>query len=192
MTKQGKMVVVSAPSGAGKTTIVKHLLSHPGLRLKFSVSACSRPRRSNEVDGKDYYFMSVDAFRKKITENAFIEWEEVYENHFYGTLMSEVKRIWEEGKTVIFDVDVVGGLNIKKKYPEQTLAIFIMPPSPEHLRERLQKRSTDSVENIQKRVQKSEHEMGFAGRFDVQIVNDNLSEALEKSVAVVNDFLNNS
>jgi len=140
---KGKLIIFSAPSGAGKTTIVHHLLKS-GLDLQFSISAASREKRKNEIDGKDYYFIPADEFRKKIENNEFLEWEEVYKDHYYGTLKSEVERIWSEGLHVIFDVDVVGGMNIKKYYGDRALSVFVMPPSVKHLEERLRKRSTDS------------------------------------------------
>jgi len=185
--QQGKMIVVSAPSGSGKTTIVKRMLSS-GLNLEFSVSACSRPPRANEKDGIDYYFLSAETFRQKIAENAFVEWEEVYAGNFYGTLKSEVERIWQKGNHVIFDVDVVGGLNIKKQYPEECLALFIRPPSIEELENRLRGRSTDSEETIQKRIAKAEYEISFASKFDRIIINDNLEEAVEETLDVISGF----
>ncbi|MCH7656948.1 MAG: guanylate kinase [Bacteroidetes bacterium] len=182
------MVIFSAPSGAGKTTIVKRLLKHyPD--LKFSISACTREKRLNEVDGKDYYFMSAGDFRDKIRGNEFIEWEEVYPDHFYGTLRSEVERIWKEGNHVIFDVDVIGGLTIKKQFGAQALSIFIRPPSIEELENRLKRRSTDSKENILKRVTKAEKEMTCADQFDQVIINENLEKATGEAITVVSSFL---
>ncbi len=191
MTVQhGKMVIVCAPSGSGKTTIVKAVL--PDIKsLEFSVSACSRPPREGEMHGKDYYFLTPDEFRKKIEEDAFLEWEEVYEGSFYGTLKSEVTRIWGQGKHVIFDVDVLGGLNIKKQYPENSLAVFIMPPSVEELRKRLLGRGTETPESLSKRISRAEYELGFASKFDVQIVNDELEKAIDKTRKTLLDFLNN-
>ena len=153
-----KLIVISAPSGAGKTSIVHYLLKNMP-ELSFSISACSRNKRANETDGKDYHFLGVDGFKNKIKENAFLEWEEVYENQFYGTLKSEVEIILNEGKTVIFDVDVVGGLNIKKQYPKESLAIFIMPPSMDVLRERLSGRGSESEESLQIRLENAEKEI---------------------------------
>lgn len=185
---QGKMVIVCAPSGSGKTTIVKAVL--PEIKsLEFSVSACSRLPRAGEVHGKDYYFLTPDEFRKKIGEDAFLEWEEVYEGSFYGTLKSEITRIWQHGRHVIFDVDVLGGLNIKKQYPQNSLAIFIMPPSVEELRNRLLGRGTETPESLSKRISRAEYELGFADQFDVQIVNDELDKAIEKTRKVLLDFL---
>ncbi|MBN2764319.1 MAG: guanylate kinase, partial [Bacteroidales bacterium] len=140
----GKVVVFSAPSGAGKTTIVKHLLNIKELRLEFSVSACTRPRREDEDHGRDYYFMTVDEFKSKIEENLFLEWEEVYKNSYYGTLKSEVDRIWNNGNHILFDVDVEGGVNLKQIFGEQALSVFVMPPSIEELQRRLEMRGTDS------------------------------------------------
>lgn len=183
-----KLVIFSAPSGAGKTTIVKHLLRQ-NLGLEFSISAASREKRPNEVHGKDYYFLSSDEFKTRIKNNEFIEWEEVYENHFYGTLKSEVDRIWHNGNTVIFDVDVIGGLNIKKQYGEKALAVFVMPPSIEELKKRLNARSTESPENLRKRIEKAEAEISFSERFDKVIVNDVLDKALNEATIMVSEFL---
>ena len=155
----GKLIVISAPSGAGKTSIVHHLLKNMP-ELSFSVSACSREKRDNETHGKDYYFLGVEGFQNKIKEAAFLEWEEVYENQYYGTLKSEIERIWSEGKTVIFDVDVIGGVNIKKQYPKECLSLFIMPPSVDVLRERLSGRGSESEEEIRDAFSK-----GRAGNF---------------------------
>ena len=186
---KGKLIIFSAPSGAGKTTLVKAMLdSGPG--LEFSVSACSRPKRAGETNGKDYYFIGVEGFKEKIRENAFLEWEEVYKDHFYGTLESEVERIRNKGRHVIFDVDVYGGLNIKKQYGEHALAIFIMPPSLEVLEERLRKRSTDAEENILKRIDKARHEIGKSVDFDKIIVNDDLDTAIAEAKKLVSAYLN--
>ncbi|MDX2443316.1 MAG: guanylate kinase [Bacteroidales bacterium] len=184
----GKLIVLSAPSGAGKTTIVHHLL-HQNMGLEFSISACSRSKRENEIDGKDYYFLSIEDFKEKIKNNEFVEWEEVYPDHFYGTLRTEVEKIWNSGHHVIFDVDVVGGLNIKQSYPKKTLAMFIQPPSIEELKKRLLNRSTDTLKNIEKRVSKAEKEISFAEQFDIIIVNDNLDDASEKAENEVRGFL---
>lgn len=185
----GKLLIFSAPSGAGKTTIVKYLIEQ-NFNLEFSISACSRPKRKGEVDKVDYYFLSVDEFKQNIKDNKFIEWEEVYKNHFYGTLKSEVERIWEKGNNAIFDVDVKGGLNIKKQYGNKALAVFVMPPSIEELKKRLISRSTDSIENINKRVEKAEYEISFAEKFDKVIVNDDLATTLIKAKQIVEEFLN--
>lgn len=185
---EGKLIIVSAPSGSGKTTIVKHILGM-GLPLQFSVSACSRKPRMNETDGKDYHFISPDEFRKHIEMQAFVEWEEVYEGCFYGTLRTEVERIWQSGNHVIFDVDVKGGLNIKKQFPENSLALFIRPPSMAELENRLRNRSTDSEEVIITRLAKAEYELSFAGGFDKIIVNNVLEEALQEAEKIIRDFI---
>lgn len=186
--KTGKCVIFSAPSGAGKTTIVRHLLSVEN-RLEFSVSACSREPRINEINGKDYYFLGVEEFKKKIAENAFIEWEEVYTNNFYGTLRSEIERIWAEGKSVVFDVDVVGGLNLKKQLGDQALAIFVQPPSVEELENRLRSRSTETEEKIQLRMSKARQELAQSGGFDVILHNVHLDQACEEAESLVTKFL---
>lgn len=184
----GKLIIFSAPSGAGKTTIVHHLLKQ-NLNLEFSVSATSRGKRHTETDGKDYYFLTPEEFRKKIENDEFLEWEEVYPGTFYGSLKSEVERIRANGKHVIFDVDVVGGSNIKKFYGDQALAIFVQPPSVEELRNRLISRSTDAPEVIEKRVAKAEFELTFANQFDVIIVNDQLEKACKEAEERVKEFL---
>lgn len=186
--KEGKAIIVSAPSGAGKTTLVHHLLSLP-LNLAFSVSACSRKKRDNEQEGKDYYFLSVSEFRKKIDEEAFVEWEEVYKDHFYGTLKSETDRIWQQEKHVIFDVDVVGGLNLKKAFGDRALSIFVQPPSVDVLEQRLRQRSSESEEMLAQRVQKSWQELEHAPNFDVVILNDQLDQARNEIEKVVSKFL---
>jgi len=188
MNPKGKLIIFSAPSGAGKTTIVKHLLSC-GLGLEFSVSATSRGPRPNEIHGKDYYFLPETEFREKIGNNEFLEWEEVYSGILYGTLKSEVERIRGNGKNVIFDVDVVGGLNIKKFYGDEALAIFVRPPSIEELKKRLQLRSTETEEKIAMRITKAEYEMTFASRFDKIIVNEILGRAFEEAENCVKGFL---
>lgn len=185
----GKCVIFSAPSGAGKTTIVHDLLSRE-LGLEFSVSACSREPRPNEVDGKDYYFLGSEVFRKKIEENAFVEWEEVYTNNYYGTLKSEMERIWSEGKTVIFDVDVIGGLNLKKQFQDSALAIFVQPPSYNELEKRLRGRSTESEDKINQRMSKAKKELSFASEFDFVLINDNLSDACNNAAEMVQNFIN--
>lgn len=184
----GKIIIVSAPSGAGKTTTVKHLLQQ-NLGLEFSVSATSRQPRPGEINGKDYHFIPESEFRQKIENREFLEWEEVYEGILYGSLKSEVNRILNLGKSVIFDVDVVGGLNIKKFYGNDALAIFITPPSVEELEKRLKKRSTETEEKINTRIAKAKKEMEFAGQFDVIIVNDVLSTALADAEKAVAGFL---
>jgi guanylate kinase len=183
----GKLIIFSAPSGAGKTTIVHHLLEQ-NLNLEFSVSATSRAKRHTETDGKDYYFLTPEEFRKKIDSNEFLEWEEVYPGTFYGTLKSEVERIRANGKHVIFDVDVVGGSNIKKFYGDEALAIFVQPPSVEELRKRLISRSTDTPEIIEKRVAKAAYELTFANQFDVILVNEQLEKACREAEERVREF----
>ncbi len=184
----GKLIIFSAPSGSGKTTIVKYLLNK-GFDLEFSISACNRTPRNNEVDGKDYYFLTTEDFKQKIANNEFVEWEEVYKGRFYGTLKSEVQRIWDKGNNVLFDVDVVGGVNIKKQYGEKALAIFVMPPSIEALQKRLTKRGTDSKIEIEKRLAKAEEEMRYAMQFDKVILNDELFLAKNEAEILLNDFL---
>lgn len=188
--RQPKLIILSAPSGSGKTTLVKHLLSCVPT-LSFSVSATSRQKRNGEMDGKDYFFITSDEFRNRIGTGDLLEWQEVYNGSFYGTLRSEVDRMMENGKDVIFDVDVVGGLNIKKEYGQRALALFIQPPSVEAIRERLNCRNTDSEETIKKRVEKAVRELTYADQFDKIIVNDNLDKAKEEIVKIVSDFLNN-
>ena len=186
---QGKLIIFSAPSGAGKTTIVRHLLEQD-LNLEFSISATSRGKRHTETDGKDYYFLSPEEFRNKIENNEFLEWEEVYQGTLYGTLKSEVERIRSSGQNVIFDVDVVGGLNIKKYYGDEALAVFIQPPSVEELRNRLGSRSTDAPEVIENRVKKAEYELTFASQFDRIIVNEQLPIAFEEAEKCIWEFIN--
>jgi guanylate kinase len=188
--KTGKLIVFSAPSGSGKTTIVRYLLSKPELNLDFSISAASRPPREDEVNGKDYYFLSLEDFKKKIKNDEFLEWEEVYRDNFYGTLKTEIDRIWASGKNVIFDIDVVGGLDIKQIYPEQTLAVFVKPPSIEELKIRLKKRKTESEDKINMRVAKASIELATAPQFDFIIENNNLQKALDEAYNLVSDFVN--
>ena len=187
--KQGKLIVFSAPSGSGKTTIVHHLLEQKELNLGFSVSATSRPMRAQEEHGRDYYFLSKEAFEKHIENNDFLEWEEVYKDNYYGTLQAEVERIWKEGKAVIFDIDVVGGLRIKNKYPENTLAIFVQPPSLEVMEQRLRNRKTETEEKILERLNKAEKELKFATDFDVILINDDLATAKKEAKRLVETFL---
>ena len=184
----GKLVVFSAPSGSGKTTLVHHLLQQ-GLPIGFSISATSRPPRGKEKDGVDYFFMSENSFREKIAENAFLEYEEVYEGTFYGTLRSEVDRLWKTGKTVLFDIDVVGGLNVKRQYPDQCLALFIQPPSLSELEKRIRGRGTDNKKKIKERLTKATKELDLANQFDKVIVNDDLETAKEEVGKAVHDFL---
>ena len=187
---KGKLIVFSAPSGSGKTTIVKHLLKQPELNLEFSISATSREKRGEEINGKDYYFLTAKEFISKIKKDEFLEWEEVYRDNFYGTLKTEVERIWALGKHVIFDIDVSGGLRIKRKFPEQTLAIFVKPPSIDELKIRLKKRKTESADKINMRVAKASAELATAPLFDVIIENDYLENALTEAYTLVNNFVN--
>lgn len=188
--KKGKLIVFSAPSGSGKTTIVRHLLKQEELNLEFSISATSREKRGTEVDGKDYYFLPSKEFKSKIKNEEFLEWEEVYRDNFYGTLKTEVERIWKLGKHVIFDIDVSGGLRIKRKFPEETLAIFVKPPSIDELKIRLKNRKTESEDKINMRVAKASAELATAPLFDVVIENDDLDKALNEAYTIVNEFVN--
>lgn len=191
MKGNGKLIVFSAPSGSGKTTLVQHLLKQEDLNLGFSISATSRAPRGDEKHGEQYYFMSFDEFKKHIKNDDFLEWEEVYRDNFYGTLNSEVERIWAEGKHVIFDIDVVGGLRIKKKYPNQTLAVFVKPPSVDELKRRLKERKTESDEKINMRIAKASIELATAPQFDYVIENNDLETALQEAHDLVANFLNN-
>ena len=188
--KKGKLIVFSAPSGSGKNTIVRHLLAQADLNLEFSISAATREARGEEVNGKDYYFMSIPEFKQHIKNEDFVEWEEVYRDNFYGTLKSEVERIWAKGKNVIFDIDVAGGLRIKSKFPEETLAVFVKPPSVDELKRRLKERSTESEEKINMRIAKAHVELATAPQFDVIIKNYDLEIALEEAYQLVKDFIN--
>ncbi|MFV0566914.1 MAG: guanylate kinase [Flavobacteriaceae bacterium] len=187
--KQGRLIVFSAPSGSGKTTIVRHLLTDESLNLEFSISATSREKRGAEINGKDYYFLSLEDFKNKIKNEEFLEWEEVYRDNFYGTLKTEVERIWAMGKHVIFDIDVSGGLRIKRKFPEQTLAIFVKPPSIDELKIRLKKRKTESQDKINMRVAKASAELATAPLFDKIVVNDTLEHALAEAHNLVKAFV---
>jgi guanylate kinase len=187
--KTGKLIVIAAPSGAGKTTVVKHILKHIP-QLAFSISAATRAIRPNEVNGQDYYFMPVDDFKNKIAADDFVEWEMVYEGKYYGTLKSELQRIWNSGKHVIFDVDVVGGLNIKQKYPTETLSIFIKPPDLQTLIHRLERRNTESKESLHERISKAEHELSFAEKFDVILINDDLKTTLHQAEDLITNYIN--
>lgn len=189
MISNGKLIVFSAPSGSGKTTLVQHLLKQEDLNLGFSISATSRAPRGDEKHGEQYYFMSFDEFKKHIKNDDFLEWEEVYRDNFYGTLNSEVERLWALGKNVIFDIDVVGGLRIKKKYPNQTLAVFVKPPSVDELKRRLKERKTESDEKINMRIAKASIELATAPQFDYVIENNGLDKALEESYKLVKSFV---
>ena len=185
-----KLIVISAPSGAGKTSIVHYLLKHRE-DISFSISACSRKKREGEKHAKDYYFFAIKEFKNKIKEKEFLEWEEVYEDQYYGTLNSEIERIWNEGKTVIFDVDVIGGLNIKEKYPNQCLSIFIMPPTIESLRKRLISRGSESKKNLEIRLVKAKKEISKSKKFDIIILNDDFDVACREANNVISKFINN-
>jgi len=183
-----KVIIFCAPSGSGKTTIVKHLLS-VNKQLAFSVSACTRAQRANEVNGKDYYFLNHDDFKTKLIQGEFLEYEEVYGGNFYGTLKSEIDRIWSEGNIVIFDVDVVGGLNLKTYFKEKALAIFVKPPSIETLSKRLKDRSTETEETLQVRIGKAVLELAYENKFENVLINEILSETLVKAEQLVNNFI---
>ncbi len=185
----GKAIIFSAPSGSGKTSLVKHLMQHVP-HLGFSISACTRDRRGrHEVHGRDYYFLSIDEFKQKIDQDAFVEWEEVYAGNFYGTLKEEVHRIWKEGKAVIFDVDVKGGLALKKYFGDQALAIFVKVPSLEVLESRLNDRGTETEESLSRRIYKAKFEMTFEKQFDVTVLNDDFARSSTETVALVTEFL---
>lgn len=189
MKHGGKLIIFSAPSGSGKTTIVKHLLEQEELNLAFSVSATSRPKRGKEKHGVNYYFISVNEFKSHIKNDDFLEWEEVYRDNFYGTLKSEVERLWAEGKNVIFDIDVAGGLRIKKKFPNKTLAVFVKPPSVDELKIRLKNRSTESDDKINMRIAKASVELATAPQFDKVIKNYDLDVALNEAHKLVANFI---
>ena len=184
-----KVIIISAPSGSGKSTLISFLMKENALRLEFSVSATTRQPRGQEVNGKDYHFLSVNDFEKKISENAFVEYEQVYPGRYYGTLKSEIERIFSKSNNVIFDVDVKGGINLKKIFGDKALSVFIQPPSVEELRKRLQGRGTDSVEEIEKRVAKAEEEMSYAKNFDRIIINDDLEKASKEIIETVKEFV---
>jgi guanylate kinase len=188
MSFEGKLVVFTAPSGSGKTTIVKHILSSLP-NTAFSVSATTRERREHETHGKDYFYLSVDTFKLWITNHAFAEWEEVYPGQFYGTLCSEIERFHQVGKHVVFDVDVQGALSIKQMYPEQTLSVFIKVPSMEVLENRLRARATESEASLQRRLEKARHELTYEDQFDVVLINDNLVHTLQEAEDIVRKFL---
>ena len=185
---KGKLLIFSAPSGSGKTTLVKHVMEHVD-NLAFSISAASRNKRYGEINGKDYYFLTVDEFKKKINNDEFVEWEEVYKDKFYGTLKSEVECIRNSGKNVVFDVDVVGGVNIKKLYGDEALGVFVMPPSIEVLKERLESRDTDNESDIKTRINKAEYELTFSNLFDEIIINDDLEKAKLETIELVKSFI---
>jgi guanylate kinase len=186
---QGKLIIFSAPSGSGKSTIVNYLLERD-VPLEFSISACSRAPRGEEKNGEHYYFLSPEEFKAKVAANEFLEWEEVYDGRYYGTLRSEVERIWAKGRQVIFDIDVVGGVNLKKKYGKQALSVFIKAPSLEVLKDRLVSRNTEDEVNLKMRLDKAEEEMTYAKDFDIVIVNDDLKTAQQEAFQKVTDFIN--
>jgi guanylate kinase len=185
-----KLIILSAPSGAGKSTIINALMEKD-LKLEFSISACNRKPRVGEKHATDYYFLSTEEFKNKIKSDDFIEWEEVYENHFYGTLKSELERVEKRGNHIIFDIDIAGGLNLKKQFGDKALALFIMPPSVEELERRLRNRATDSDENIRKRVAKAEQEIELSRQFDKIVVNENIENAIADAEKIIRDFLLN-
>lgn len=187
--RKGKIIVLSAPSGSGKSTIIGELMKEPDLKLGFSISATSRQPRGNELHGREYFFMTEAEFKENVEKGNFVEWEEVYAGVCYGTLVSEVERITGHGDNLIMDVDVKGGLNIKKRFGEEVLTIFIMPPSNKILEQRLRSRGTDSEETISKRLEKSEYEMGFADKFDTVVVNDNLEMAVKEVESRIRNFV---
>lgn len=187
--QSGKLIIFSAPSGSGKTTIVRHLLSKHPDKIEFSISASTREARGAEVDGKDYYFISKEEFLHRVAQEQFIEFEEVYSGTFYGTLKSELDRIWAQGKHVIFDIDVIGGLRLKRKYQDQALAIFVHPPSLEVLEKRLRGRGTDSEEKLKERVAKAAKELDYAGQFDVVLTNDRLEDAFMEAEKLLENFI---
>lgn len=186
---EGKLIIFSAPSGSGKTTIVRHLLNKFPDKIAFSISASTREPRGNEVDGKDYYFISQEEFLHRIAKEQFVEFEEVYSGTFYGTLKSELERIWAQGKQVVFDIDVIGGLRLKRKFGDRALAIFVHPPSLEVLESRLRGRGTDSEDKIRERVVKAKNELDYAPKFDVVLTNNELSEAFEQAEDLLTKFV---
>ena len=188
LNMQGKLIIFSAPSGSGKSTIIRHLMDS-GLNLQFFISATSRPPRGTEQDGVEYFFLSPEEFRQKIENDEFIEYEEVYEDRFYGTLKSQVEKQLSEGQNVVFDVDVHGGMNIKAYYGEQALSVFIQPPSIEALRQRLENRGTETPEVIQKRIERAEYELTYADKFDTVVINDDLDTAKAEALQKVKEFL---
>lgn len=187
--QRGKIIIMSAPSGAGKSTIIERLMQDPELKLGFSISATSRQPRGNEQHGREYYFMTAEEFARRARKGEFVEWEEVYAGTFYGTLRSEVERVLSSGRNLIMDIDVKGGVNVKQRFCADALSIFILPPGIDALRERLASRGSDSPESIQKRLDKAEYEMSFAPRFDYTVVNDNLDQAVEETRRIIKEFI---
>ena len=188
-TSNNKIIIFCAPSGSGKTTIVKHLIASNN-RLAFSVSACTRKQRANEANGKDYYFISMQEFKDKIANNEFIEYEEVYDGNYYGTLKSEISRLWEQNKVIIFDVDVIGGLNLKKHFGDAALAVFVKPPNIKVLEERLRFRSTETEENLQIRIKKAIKELSYEHKFERVLLNENLDKTFIEAEQLIHDFIN--
>ena len=189
MSSSHKIIIITAPSGAGKTSITKHLLKTFPDKLGFSISAATRQKREYEKDGVDYYFMSVDDFKEKIQHNAFIEWEMVYEGKYYGTLISEIHRIWKEGKVPLLDIDVQGAVHVQQEHREQSLSIFIDPPSVDELKKRLSSRGTETPESLATRLNKATYELSFKDHFDKVIVNDKLEKACKEAVNIISDFI---
>ena len=189
MSAAPKIIIITAPSGAGKTSITRYLLDKYPTQLAFSVSAATRTPRAHEKDGVDYYFLTLDTFKQKIQQNAFVEWEMVYEGKFYGTLKSELERIWEQGKTPLLDIEVKGAIHIREQYPHSTLALFIEPPSVDELRRRLEMRGTETIESLLARVNKASYEISFKHHFDKIIVNDDLSRACHEAENAIKEFL---
>ncbi|MCF0059321.1 guanylate kinase [Dyadobacter sp. CY356] len=187
---KGKLIIFSAPSGSGKTTIVRHLLNKYSSQLAFSVSACTRPRREYEIDGKDYYFLSIDDFRQRIANQEFAEWEEVYAGNYYGTLKAEIQRLWNEGKHVVFDVDVKGGLKLKEAYEKNALAVFVKVSSEEEIERRLGGRGTETEKTLATRLAKVRYELSFEHEFDTVVINDNLEDALQEAENLIEEFIN--
>jgi len=188
--EQGKLIIISAPSGSGKSTIIGHIMQDESLRLAFSVSATTRPRRGQEVHGVDYYYLTADEFKRMIANDELVEYQEVYEGRYYGTPKSEVDRITGMGKNVVLDLDVLGGVNVKKMYGDRAISIFIQPPSVEVLRQRLINRGTDSMEDIKARVDKAEFEISFGPQFDYTVINDNLDDAVAQVHDLIAEFIN--
>ena len=190
MPSENKIIIITAPSGAGKTSITKHLLKTFPDKLAFSISAATREKRVYEKDGVDYYFMSVDEFKEKIQSNAFVEWEMVYEGKYYGTLKSELHRIWKDGKTPLLDIDVQGALHVQQEQPEHCLSLFIEPPSAEELKRRLSGRGTETSESLATRLNKASYELSFKDQFNKLVVNDDLNRACKETEEIVREFLN--